>query len=53
MYAMYNTDPRMTLVTVYESGKQRDKEAQVTSFMTDLCMQIRCNKVYESLKLSK
>lgn len=53
VYAMYNTDPRMTLVTVYESGKQRDKEAHVTSFMTDLCMQIRCNKVYESLKLSK
>ena len=53
VYAMYNTDPRMTLVTVYESGKQRDKEAYVTSFMTDLCMQIRCNKVYESLKLSK
>ncbi|XP_076238861.1 KICSTOR subunit 2 [Calliopsis andreniformis] len=52
-YAMYNTDPKMTLVIVYESGKQRDKEAHVMSFMTDLCLQIRCNKVYESLKLSK
>lgn len=52
-YAMYNTDPRMTLITVYESGKQRDKESHVTSFMTDLCTQIRCNKVYESLRLSK
>lgn len=52
-YAMYSTDPRMTLVTVFESGKQKDKETHVTSFMTDLCMQIRCNKVYESLKLSK
>ncbi|XP_076289593.1 KICSTOR subunit 2 isoform X1 [Lasioglossum baleicum] len=53
VYAAYNTDPKMTLVTVFESGKQRDKESHVTSFMTDLCMQIRCNKVYESLKLSK
>ncbi|XP_076183676.1 KICSTOR subunit 2 isoform X1 [Ptiloglossa arizonensis] len=53
VYAMYNTDPRMTLVTVFESGKQRDKESHITSFMTDLCLQIRCNKVYESLKLSK
>lgn len=52
-YAMFNTDSRMTLVTIFESGKQRDKESHVTSFMTDLCMQIRCNKVYESLKLSK
>ncbi|XP_031826227.1 KICSTOR subunit 2 [Nomia melanderi] len=53
IYTMYNTDPKMTLVTIFESGKQRDKESHVTSFMTDLCMQIRCNKVYESLKLSK
>lgn len=52
-YAMCNTDPRMTLITVFESGKQKDKESHVTSFMTDLCAQIRCNKVYESLKLSK
>ncbi|XP_017881831.1 KICSTOR complex protein C12orf66 homolog isoform X3 [Ceratina calcarata] len=52
-YAMYNTDPKMTLITVFESGKQKDKESHVTSFMTDLCMQIRCNKVYESLRLSK
>ncbi|CAK9821653.1 KICSTOR subunit 2 [Anthophora retusa] len=52
-YIMYNTDPRMIVVTVFESGRQKDKEAHVTSFMTDLCVQIRCNKVYESLKLSK
>lgn len=52
-YAMFNTDPRMTLITVFESGKQRDKESHVTLFMTDLCTQIRCNKVYECLKLSK
>lgn len=50
---MYNTDPRMTLVTVSENGKQKDKEAHIASFMTDLCVQIRCNKIYESLKLSK
>ncbi|XP_043605787.1 KICSTOR subunit 2-like isoform X3 [Bombus pyrosoma] len=52
-YAMYNTDLRMTLVTVFESGKQKDKEAHIASFMTDLCVQIRCNKIYELLKLSK
>ncbi|XP_015606329.1 KICSTOR complex protein C12orf66 homolog [Cephus cinctus] len=52
-YAMYNIDPRMTLVTAFESSKQRDKESHVTSFMSDLCMQLRCNKVYECLKLSK
>ena len=50
---MYNIDPRMTLVTVFESGKQKDKGPHVTTFMTDLCMQMRCNKVYESLKLVK
>lgn len=53
IYAMYNTDPKMTLVTVFESGKQKDKEAHIASFMTDLCVHIRCNKIYESLKLSK
>ncbi|EFN81023.1 KICSTOR complex protein C12orf66 homolog isoform X2 [Harpegnathos saltator] len=52
-YAFHNTDPRMTLVVVLENGKQRDKETHITSFLTDLSMHIRCNKVYECLKLSK
>ncbi|XP_020277670.1 UPF0536 protein C12orf66 homolog [Pseudomyrmex gracilis] len=52
-YAFYNIDPRMTLVVAFENGKQRDKETHITLFMTDLSMHIRCNKVYESLKLSK
>jgi len=52
-YAFYNSDPRMTLVIAYENGKQKDKETHITSFMTDLCMHIRCNKIYECLKLSK
>ncbi|XP_033224534.1 KICSTOR complex protein C12orf66 homolog isoform X2 [Belonocnema kinseyi] len=53
IYAMYNIDTRMTLVTVFESGKQKDKGPHVTTFMTELCVQMRCNKVYESLKLLK
>ncbi|XP_012526675.1 KICSTOR complex protein C12orf66 homolog [Monomorium pharaonis] len=52
-YAFHNTDPTMTLVIVFENGKQKDKETHITSFMLDLSMQIRCNKVYECLKLSK
>ncbi|XP_043480224.1 KICSTOR subunit 2-like [Leptopilina heterotoma] len=52
-YAMYNIDPRMTLVTVFESGKQKDKVPHVTTFLTDLGVQLRCNKIYESLKISK
>ncbi|KAH0946151.1 hypothetical protein HN011_001491 [Eciton burchellii] len=52
-YAFYNSDPRMTLVIAYENGKQKDKETHITSFMTDLCTHIRCNKIYECLKLSK
>jgi len=43
----------MTLVIVFENGKQKDKETHITSFMMDLSMQIRCNKIYECLKLSK
>lgn len=50
---MYNIDPRMTLVTVLESGKQKDKVPHVTTFLTDLGVQLRCNKIYESLKISK
>ncbi|XP_043272525.1 KICSTOR subunit 2-like isoform X2 [Venturia canescens] len=53
IYTMYNIDPRMTLVTAFESAKQRDKETPVANFMTELCSQLRCNKVYEGLKLSK
>lgn len=50
-FAMSNMDPRMTLVTAYESGKPKD--SQVVTFMNDLCTQLKCNKVYENLKLSK
>lgn len=52
-YAFHNIESRMTVVVVFENGKQRDKETHVTSFLMDFCMHIRCNKVYESLKLSK
>lgn len=52
-YAFYNTDPKMTLVIIFENGKQRDKETHITLFMTELSMHIRCNKIYECLKLSK
>lgn len=52
-YIMHNIDPTVTLVVAYENSKQRDRESYVTSFMSDLCTQIRCNKVYECLKLSK
>ncbi|XP_015110711.1 KICSTOR complex protein C12orf66 isoform X1 [Diachasma alloeum] len=52
-YAMSNIDPRMTLITVYESGKQKDKDPHVVTFMNDLCIHLKCNKIYESLKLSK
>lgn len=43
----------MTLVTIYETEKQKDKERHVSTFMSDMCMQIKCNKIYESLKLAK
>ncbi|XP_011302965.1 UPF0536 protein C12orf66 [Fopius arisanus] len=52
-YAMSNIDPRMTLIIVYESGKQKDKDSHVVTFMNDLCAQLKCNKIYECLKLSK
>ncbi|KAF7991117.1 hypothetical protein HCN44_002679 [Aphidius gifuensis] len=50
-FAMSNMDPKMTLVTAYESGKPKD--SQVVTFMNDLCTQLKCNKIYENLKLSK
>ena len=49
IYALINIDSNTTLVTIYEGGKQKDKESNVTLFMTDLCVQIRCKKIYESL----
>ncbi|KAK0182322.1 hypothetical protein PV327_000473 [Microctonus hyperodae] len=52
-YAMCNIDPRMTLIIAYESGKQKDKDSHIVTFITDFSTQLKCNKVYESLKLSK
>ncbi|KAL2727486.1 KICSTOR subunit 2-like [Vespula maculifrons] len=50
-YALYNMDPKMTLVTIYETEKQKDKERHVSTFIFDMCTQIECNKIYEFLKL--
>ncbi|KAF7403221.1 hypothetical protein HZH68_006015 [Vespula germanica] len=52
-YALYNMDPKMTLVDIYETEKQKDKERHVSTFIFDMCTQIECNKIYESLKLAK
>ncbi|XP_046629246.1 KICSTOR subunit 2-like isoform X1 [Neodiprion virginianus] len=52
-YAMNNVDPRTTLVVVFDTSKQRDKESHVATFMQEICVQLRCSKIYESLKLSK
>ncbi|XP_058809994.1 KICSTOR subunit 2-like isoform X2 [Phymastichus coffea] len=54
IYAMHNLDPRVTFVVVYETcSKQKDKDAHVVTFITDVCLQMRCNKIFESLKLTK
>ncbi|XP_014203567.1 KICSTOR complex protein C12orf66 homolog [Copidosoma floridanum] len=54
LHAMYNIDPQMTLIVAYEiCSKQKDKNANIASFILEICMQLRCNKVFESLKLTK
>lgn len=54
IYAMYNVDPRMTFVVIYEvCSRQKDKDQHVTTFITETSVQLRCNKVFESLKLTK
>ena len=51
---MLNVDPRVTFIVAYESiSKQKDKDTYVTTFITDMCMHMRCNKIFESLKLAK
>lgn len=53
-YAMYNIEPRMTFVIAYENfTKQKDKDSHVATFILDLNAQMRCNKIFESLKPSK
>lgn len=53
IYMFLNIDTNTTLVVVYEGGKLKNNESYVNTFMADLCAQLRCNKVYESLKLPK
>ena len=51
---MYNVDLRMTFIVAYETcTKQKDKDATVNAFIADICLQMRCNKIFESLKLAK
>jgi hypothetical protein len=48
-YIMASTDPRMTLVVVFDS-KKAEKESHITNFVFDLALQLRCNKVFANLK---
>jgi len=43
------TDPRMTLVVVFDS-KKAEKESHITNFVADLALQLRCTKVFANLK---
>ncbi|XP_021918137.1 KICSTOR complex protein C12orf66 homolog isoform X3 [Zootermopsis nevadensis] len=48
-YVMACTDPRMTLVVVFDSQKA-EKDSHITNFVSDLALQLRCNKVFANLK---
>lgn len=48
-YIMASTDPRMTLVVVFDS-KKAEKESHITNFVFELALQLRCNKVFANLK---
>lgn len=43
------TDPRMTLVVIFDS-KKSEKDSHITNFVSDLALQLRCNKVFANLK---
>jgi hypothetical protein len=48
-YVMACTDPRMMLVVVFDSKKD-EKESHIRNFVSDLALQLRCNKVFADLK---
>jgi len=48
-YVMASADPRMMLVVVFDSKKD-EKESHIRNFVSDLALQLRCNKVFADLK---
>ncbi|XP_063243177.1 KICSTOR subunit 2-like isoform X2 [Bacillus rossius redtenbacheri] len=50
-YALALTDPRMSLVVIFDS-KKTEKDSFITNFVSELSQQLRCHKVISSLKLS-
>ncbi|XP_069668591.1 KICSTOR subunit 2-like [Periplaneta americana] len=48
-YVMASTDPRMTLVVIFDTRKA-EKETHITNFVFELALQLRCNKVFANLK---
>ncbi|KAL1123549.1 hypothetical protein AAG570_002626 [Ranatra chinensis] len=49
-YFMSIVDPRVTLVVVFDSKKD-DKEVTVVNYMNEFCAQVRCTKIFASLKV--
>ncbi|XP_023236832.1 KICSTOR complex protein C12orf66-like isoform X2 [Centruroides sculpturatus] len=48
-YFLAKVDPYMTVVVILEN-KRTEKEGHITGFLHELCMQLRGNKVFASLK---
>lgn len=48
-YFMYKVESRMTLVIIFDN-KKSERDTHIPRFMQALCSQLRCNKVFASLK---
>lgn len=50
-YFLSSVDPRMTLVVIFNS-KKTEKETNIINFVSDISLQLRCNKIFSNLKLT-
>ncbi|XP_066993799.1 KICSTOR subunit 2 isoform X2 [Anabrus simplex] len=50
-YILSRIDPRVTFVVVFDT-KKGEKESYITTFVYDLSLQLRCNKVFANLKMN-
>lgn len=51
-YFVQRIDPKMFLVVIYES-KKSEKDAYTIKFMNELTMDLKCGKIFSSLKTTK
>ncbi|XP_013389810.1 KICSTOR complex protein C12orf66 homolog [Lingula anatina] len=49
-YFLAQIEPRLTFVVIFDNNKKSERDSYVCNFIQDICTQLRCTKIFSTLK---